>query len=154
MNLATLRPPGAPALGDPNDYGPGPLSPAWPHTKPIEPPATEWEALARELAALRTTAIETLIPEPRFPFFLGLGERERIEAAIAQLRHANAQLPHTIRSSELARWPVPALPPALFGARDLAAILSIAIRCAWTLNERELFARAAQDFAAHTRSIA
>jgi len=108
------------------DMTQGPLSPIWPRPAEPAPPPNRWAALADEFRALLRAARATLRPEPA-PFFLTAEERERIEAGIAELRTANAVLLAPKPSRDLAALPTPVLPRALFGAREVAHILAIAI---------------------------
>ncbi|MEP7239531.1 MAG: hypothetical protein ABI697_01480 [Devosia sp.] len=133
--------PGAPRLeSSDTGIGPGPLSPAWPQPKPAEPPsANRWLALADELSALRRACFLSLRETtPGGQLLLSIAERDDLNDKLRLLREASlVHLGPYHRWSGIEQWTDPVLPSnVLWGARDLAEVLGIAVRIAATLGER------------------
>jgi hypothetical protein len=132
---------GAPRL-EPSEtgIGPGPLSPIWQTPQITEAPTkNQWVALAEEFSALRRGCHLSLREEtPGGQLLLSLSERDDLNAKLARLKAASlTELSAWHRSSAIVGWPDPVLPSrALWGARDLADLLAVAIRGAATLSER------------------
>jgi hypothetical protein len=128
-----------PVIDDAHTYGPGPLSPAWRQLREPPPPINAWDAIARDLEAIRSgTRAAIRSDEPGPPYFLTLEERACIEASIAALKIANREIlmPQT-RFSEVEAWPTPVLPRGvLLGARDILHVLETAITCARIVSSR------------------
>jgi hypothetical protein len=144
-----------PVIDAPQTYGPGPLSPAWRQPEAPPPPVNEWDAIARDLEAIRSGARAAIrSDEPGPPYFLTLEERACIEASVAALKLANRDiLMHHDRVSDVEAWPTPVLPRGvLLGARDILGVLDTAITCARLVSNRAQWLSRAENAWARPRS--